>query len=173
MRNKILLIFLFIFFVFCFFIFYKSINNTNSYKPNIKLGKILKNFDAIEFFSENEINSNEIFVDNKYYIINIWATWCAPCRKEHPKLIELSKKKSAKLIGINYKDNLKKAKKFIGEFGNPFSVILFDKKGILAIELGAYGIPETYIIDENKKILKKYLGALTNDNLKEINSILK
>ena len=87
--------------------------------------------------------------------------------------MELSKNQNVELIGINYRDNKKKAKQFIEDYGNPFSLILYDKKGTVAIELGAYGIPETFIINKDKKIVKKYLGALTDQNLKEIYSTLK
>ena len=173
MKNKLLLLFLFAFFIFCFFIFYKSVNTDNSYKPNVKLEKEINNFVAEDFFSGDKIESQELFKNNKFYIVNIWAAWCRPCREEHPKLMELSRNQNVKLIGINYRDNKKKAKKFIADYGNPFSLILYDKKGTIAIELGAYGIPETFIINKNKKIVKKYLGALTDQNLKEIFSVLK
>ena len=115
----------------------------------------------------------KLIKNNKFYIVNIWAAWCRPCREEHPKLMELSKNQNVQLIGINYRDNKKKAKQFIEDYGNPFSLIIYDKKGTVAIELGAYGIPETFIINKDKKIVKKYLGALTDQNLKEIYSTLK
>ena len=173
MKNKLLLLFLFAFFIFCFFIFYKSVNTDSSYKPNENLEKKINNFIAEDFFSGDKIESQELFKKNKFYIVNIWAAWCRPCREEHPKLMELSKNQNVQLIGINYRDNKKKAKQFIEDYGNPFSLILYDKKGTVAIELGAYGIPETFIINKDKKIIKKYLGALTDQNLKEIYSTLK
>ena len=173
MKNKFLLLFLIIFLIFFFSVFYKGIKIDNSYKPNSLLGKKINNFIVKDFYSDTEKNSHEILTGNKYYIVNIWAAWCRPCRVEHPKLMELSKKKSIKLIGINYRDNKKKAKKFLNDFGNPFSIILYDKSGTTAIELGAYGIPETFLIDNNKKIIKKYLGALNEDNLNEIYSLIK
>ena len=105
-----------------------------------------------DFFLENEVSSEKIFNENNFYIINIWASWCVPCRKEHSILMALSKKKSIKLIGLNYRDNLKNAKKFIDELGNPYSQILIDEEGTLAVEFGAYGVPETFIINKNKKL---------------------
>ena len=150
MKNKFLLFFLFVFFVFCFFIFYKSVNTDNSYKPNVKLEKEINNFIAEDFFSGDKIESQELFKNNKFYIVNIWAAWCRPCREEHPKLMELSRSQNVKLIGINYRDNKKKAKKFIADHGNPFSLLKLqrlhsdplthesEKEGIInkAIELG-------------------------------------
>jgi len=87
--------------------------------------------------------------------------------------MQLSKNKSLKLIGLNYRDNKKNAKKFINKFGNPYSSILSDRDGTIAIELGAYGVPETTIIDRNKKILKKFIGPINDQSVKEIESLLK
>ena len=77
------------------------------------------------------------------------------------------------LIGLNYRDNLSNAKKFIYELGNPFAQILIDKEGILAVEFGAYGVPETFLIDKNKKIIKKFVGPINKEILDEINIIVK
>ena len=80
---------------------------------------------------------------------------------------------SLKLIGLNYKDDLKNAKNFIDELGNPYSKILVDKDGTLSIEWGAYGVPETFLINKDKKIIKKYFGPLDEKSLKEIKKIIK
>ena len=87
--------------------------------------------------------------------------------------MKLSSNPSIKIIGLNYKDDLTNAKKFINEMGNPYSEIVVDKDGIISIELGAYGIPETFIIDKNKIILKKFVGPINDQSLKEIESLLK
>jgi cytochrome c biogenesis protein CcmG/thiol:disulfide interchange protein DsbE len=87
--------------------------------------------------------------------------------------MELSKSESAQLIGLNYKDNLNNAKKFINEFGNPYSQILIDNDGTLSIEFGAYGVPETFIIDKNKKIIRKFIGPITKEIVEEIKLIIK
>ena len=87
--------------------------------------------------------------------------------------MKLKKNSSIKLIGLNYRDDPNNAKKFIDKFGNPYSMIITDQNGIISIELGAYGIPETFIINKNKKIIKKFIGALNQKSLKEIKLILK
>ena len=87
--------------------------------------------------------------------------------------MELSKNPSVKLIGINYRDNPKNAKNFIKKFGNPFSFIFVDINGIISIELGAYGVPETIVVNKDRKIIKKFVGYLDDKSFKEINSILK
>jgi len=172
-KNKIIFSALLLFFAFCFIVLFKGLNNSNIYVPKEKTEKILKSFTSKDLYLENKISSDQIFVDSEFYAINIWSSWCAPCREEHPKLMELSKNKSLKLIGLNYKDNPKNAKRFINEFGNPYFMIITDKNGIISIDLGAIGVPETFIINKDKKIVKRFLGSLNEKSLKEINLILK
>jgi len=173
MKNKFNPIILFIFLSFCFVVFYKGLNNSNIYTPKINDEKNIPIFKAKDFNSNINIKSEKIFEENTYYIVNIWASWCVPCRKEHPLLMELSKNQSVKLIGLNYRDNLNNAKKFINELGNPYSQILIDNDGILGVEFGAYGVPETFLIDKNKKIIKKFIGQINQEIIDEIKSIIK
>ena len=173
MKNKFSLFIIVIFLSFCFIIFYKGLNTSNNYIPKVNEKKNIPTFKAKEFYSNNYINSEKIFEENSYYIVNIWASWCVPCRKEHPLLIGLSKNKSVKLIGLNYRDNLNNAKKFINELGNPYSKILIDSDGVLSVEFGAYGVPETFLIDKDKNIIKKFVGPINEEILEEIKTIIK
>ena len=173
MKNKLNLIILFIFLIFCSVIFYKGLDNPNTYTPKINGERNLPVFKAKDFTSNNYIESDNVFAKESYYILNIWASWCVPCRKEHPLLMELSKNQSIKLIGLNYRDNLNNAKKFINELGNPYDKILIDKDGTLAVEFGAYGVPETFLIDKNKKIIKKFVGPINKKIVKEIKLFIK
>ena len=173
MKNKLNLILLLIFLSFCFVVFYKGLNNSNTYIPKINDEKNIPIFKAKDFNSNINIESEKVFEENCYYIVNIWASWCVPCRKEHPFLIELSKNQSVKLIGLNYRDDLNNAKKFINEFGNPYSQILIDNDGTLGVEFGAYGVPETFLIDKNKKIIKKFVGPINQQIVEEIKIIIK
>ena len=158
---------------FCFIVFYKGLNNSNTYTPKITDKKNVPIFEAKDFNSNIYLNSEKIFEEDIFYIVNIWASWCIPCRTEHPQLMELSKNQSVKLIGLNYRDNQINAKKFINEFGNPYSKIIIDNDGTLSIEFGAYGVPETFIIDKNKMIIKKFIGPINKEILKEIRLITK
>ena len=173
MNKKKLLGIISIFFIFCFIVFLKSLNTPNIYVPSATVGKKIPLFETKKLFSNEKVNSSELFNKDKFYLVNIWSSWCAPCRKEHPILMELSKNALIEIIGLNYKDDSFKAKKFIKDFGNPYSEIITDLDGIISIELGAYGVPETLIIDQNKLIFKKYVGPLDNQSLKEINTLLK
>ena len=172
MKNKILLTSFISFFIFVFVIFYKSLDNSNIYSPEISK-KIIPNFKAKNFINNTEINSNDVFKDSNFYLLNIWASWCIPCKVEHPILMNLNEIKSLKIIGLNYKDNEVNAKKFINQLGNPYSENLVDEDGKIAIELGAYGVPETFLLNQEKKIIKKYVGPLNEKSLNEIKSILK
>ena len=158
---------------FCFVIFYKGLNNPNIYKPKIKDKKNIPIFEAKDFNTSTYLDSEKIFGEDIFYIVNIWASWCIPCRTEHPLLMKLSKNQSVKLIGLNYKDNLANAKKFINEFGNPYSQIIIDNDGTLSIEFGAYGVPETFIIDKNKMIIRKFIGPINQEILEQIKLIIK
>tara|TARA_B110000881_G_C18383810_1_gene417488 strand:- start:103 stop:624 length:522 start_codon:yes stop_codon:yes gene_type:complete len=173
MKNKLKLFIIVIFFSFCFIVFYKGLNNSNIYTPKINGKKNIPIFKAKDFKSNNYINSEKIFEENSFYIVNIWASWCVPCIKEHSMLIQLSKKKSVSLIGLNYKDNLENAKKFINKLGNPYSQILIDNDGTIAVEFGAYGVPETFLINKNKVIIKKFVGPINQKIVEEIKLIIK
>jgi len=173
MKNKFSVFVVIIFLSFCFVILYKALNNSNTYSPKIKDEKKIPIFEAKDFNSSVYLNSEKIFEDDVFYIVNIWASWCLPCRTEHPLLMKLSKNQSIKLVGLNYKDNLNNAKKFINEFGNPYSQIIIDNDGTLSVEFGAYGVPETFLIDKNKMIIKKFIGPIDKKIVEEIKLTIK
>ena len=173
MKNKFSVFVVIIFLSFCFVIFYKGLNNPNTYTPKITDKKNIPIFEAKDFHSGSYLNSEKIFEEDIFYIVNIWASWCVPCRTEHPLLMKLSKNQSVKLIGLNYKDNLNNAKKFINDFGNPYSQIIIDSDGTLSVEFGAYGVPETFIIDKNKMIIRKFVGPISKEILEEIKLTIK
>ena len=173
MKNKFSVFVVIIFFSFCFVIFYKGLNNPNTYSPNIKNKKNIPIFEAKDFNSGSYLNSEKIFKEDIFYIVNIWASWCVPCITEHPLLMRLSKNQSIKLIGINYRDNLNNAKDFINGFGNPYSQIIIDNDGALSVEFGAYGVPETFVIDKNKKIIIKFVGPINQEIVDKIKLIIK
>ena len=173
MKNKFRLFVVITFLIFCFSIFYKGLDNSNTYAPKIKDKKNIPIFEAKDLNSSAYLNSKIIFQEDTFYIVNVWASWCAPCRVEHPLLMELSKNQSIKLIGINYRDNLNNAKKFINELGNPYFQTIIDSDGTLSVEFGAYGVPETFIIDKNKMIIKKITGPINEKIVTEIKLIIK
>ena len=164
MRDKIFPTFLIIIFFIIFLVFYKGLENSNIYSPNISVEKNIPLFETKILGENRKINSKDIFVENDFYLVKIWASWCVPCRDEHAFLMNLSKQKNIKIIGINYKDTSKNAINFLKELSSPYQTVLLDLDGTLAIEWGAYGVPETFLI-YNKKIIKKFIGPLNQDSL--------
>ena len=172
MKKKILPYSIILIFLIIFAVFYKSLKDTNIYTPDVKINNDIPVFSAELLLSNSNLISTEIFKLNEFYLLNIWASWCAPCRDEHPILMSLSKNNKLNIIGMNYKDNKKKAKSFLNELGNPYEKIILDRNGINSIEWGAFGVPETFII-YNNKIIKKYIGPLNQELLMEIQKIIK
>jgi len=106
----------------------------------------------------------------KVSLVNVWASWCVPCHDEAPLLTALGQDKRLQVIGINYKDEPENARRFLGRYGNPFSIVGVDGNGRAAIEWGVYGVPETFIVGREGIILFKLVGPITPDN---IDTVLK
>ena len=98
-------------------------------------------------------------------VVNVFASWCGPCRVEHPQLVALAKDGRIKVVGINYKDVPANAVRFLGELGNPYAAIGVDTKGRAAIDWGVYGVPETFIVDANGIIRHKHIGPIDANSL--------
>ena len=107
MKIKFLPVIITFLFLILFVIFLKGLKNSNIYIPNLIQDKKIPSFTSQLFDSTKEIDSNQIFVGNKFYLLNIWSSWCVPCRYEHEFLVRLNKEKNLKIIGLNYKDNRK------------------------------------------------------------------
>ncbi len=99
-------------------------------------------------------------------VLNVFASWCVPCREEHPVLLELAKDKRFALVGLNYKDKPENALRFLGDMGNPYAVIGADISGRAGIDWGVYGVPETYVIGKDGAILYKHVGPLDAEAVK-------
>jgi cytochrome c biogenesis protein CcmG, thiol:disulfide interchange protein DsbE len=111
-------------------------------------------------------------------VVNVWASWCVPCHDEAPLLMQLAQDARLRVVGINYKDEPENARRFLGRYGNPFSVAGADANGRAAIEWGVYGVPETFVVGRDARIAYKLVGPITpdvlNDTLKpEIEKALK
>ena len=172
MRFKIIPIIIIIVFTATFIIFFKGLKNSNIYTPNVDLEKKVPSLVFKSFDTNLDIISENIFNKNKFYLVNIWASWCIPCRDEHKFLMDLKKNKKIELIGFNYKDNFKNATSFLKDLGNPYNIIVSDKDGIASINWGAYGVPESFLIYENK-IIKRFIGPINNEDLLEIKKIIR
>lgn len=97
----------------------------------------------------------------KVTLVNIWASWCAPCREEHPMLMQLATDGRFGIVGLNYKDKTENALRFIGNLGNPYAAIGTDEAGRAAIQWGVYGVPETFVVGKDGTIRYKHVGPIT------------
>ena len=154
-----------------FVIFYHSLKANNKNNPNVMLNKVLPTIELTSFTNSNLKQVMPIINKDKYYLINIWSSWCVPCREEHSILMKLKNK--IKIYGINYKDKKTNATSFLNKLGNPFYFTGIDRDGSLAIEIGAYGIPETYVTNSKGLIVFKHVGPLNEKTYLKINEIIK
>ena len=169
MKIRLPFIFVILLTIFVLLTFYISLFKNNNYIPK-NLNNQIENISFEEFYSGDSLNLKNLFNKESLIVINIWASWCIPCRQEHEYITNLSKIENIKLIGLNYKDKKNNAKFFLNELGNPYDIILTDLDGTKAIFFGAYGVPETFIIDNELNILKKYIGPINLENEYEIKS---
>jgi cytochrome c biogenesis protein CcmG, thiol:disulfide interchange protein DsbE len=97
-------------------------------------------------------------------VVNVWASWCVPCHEEAPLLMQLAQDKRVRLVGINYKDDPDNARRFLGRYGNPYAAAGADASGHAGIEWGVYGVPETFVVGRNGRIVYKLVGPITAGN---------
>jgi cytochrome c biogenesis protein CcmG, thiol:disulfide interchange protein DsbE len=135
---------------------------TLSHIPSVLVNRALPVFSKPSLFdAATPVSSEQL--RGGIFIVNVWATWCAPCHAEHPYLVEISEReKDLSFIGVNYKDDVDAARNFLNERGNPFKFSLADVDGSLGIELGVAGAPETFVVDATGTIRYKHVGAIDN-----------
>ena len=172
MKNKLLILPSIFFAIILSIFFYLLITERNpSEIPSNLLNKNVPFFEAESLFkNEKFISSQEL--KNEIILVNFFATWCKPCRDEHVYIKRFSNKKGIKVIGINYKDDSKKTIEWLKNLGNPYSDVLIDKNGRVAIDWGVYGIPETFIVNPSGIIKYRHVGPITNKIYKKISLII-
>ena len=103
----------------------------------------------------------------KVWVLNVWASWCVPCQQEHPLIIELAKTGGVPVYGLNYKDKSADATAWLAKLGDPFAATLSDSDGLVGIDYGVYGVPETFVIDKQGVIRLKHIGPMTPEALRK------
>ena len=169
--QKIIKSFIALLFIFIIGVFFVSLNKSPNYDTKNLTGKEIINI-KLESFENNEVFTNKDFSDNKYTLINFWASWCAPCRIEHPNLMELSKEQNIKILGINFKDRKANALKFLEDLGNPYDYLVKDVNGKQSVNFGIYGIPESILLNNKFEVIKQFIGHLNMDDLEDIKRII-
>ena len=169
--QKIIKFFIILPIIFVLGIFYLSLNKNPSYDTKFIVGNKISGI-KLQSFDKNKVFTEENFKKNNYTLINFWASWCAPCRVEHPFLIELSKEKNLKILGVNFKDKKINAIKFLQDLGNPYDYLVKDSLGKQSVIFGIYGIPESILVDNEFKVLKKFIGPINFENYEDIKKII-
>ena len=171
--KKQLLILPSLFFLFFLIIFFYLliIDRNPSELPSTLLDKNVPKFETESLLKDEKFISSKEF-GNEILLVNFFATWCKSCRDEHIYIKRFSNEKEIKVIGINYKDNPKKAIQWLKELGNPYTDVAVDKSGRIAIDWGVYGIPETFIVNSKGIIKYRHVGPVTKKIYKKINLII-
>ena len=139
-----------------------SLNSDPNKLPSPLVGKKFPIIEGTDFYSNETVKLNDL-MDNKVALINVWASWCVTCRKEHQVIMNIAKNNSLKLIGINYKDTKNDGDEYLKVMGNPFDEIVFDPNGEIGMELGVYATPETFLISREGLIIHKHIGEITKE----------
>ena len=129
--------------------------------PSVLIGKPAPDFTLPALDGAGVPGLARADLDGHLTLVNIFASWCVPCRQEHPVLEEIAKDSRIRLVGIDYKDKPQNVLTFLNEMGNPYAAIGVDEVGRTFIDWGAYGVPETYLVGPDGIIAKKYVGPLT------------
>lgn len=140
--------------------FWKGLQKDPHEIPSVLVGKSIPEFSYVSLMDKNKSITNKVFL-GQVSLLNVWATWCLTCYAEHSILMDIMKSDKVVLFGLNYKDDGKEAENWMKKYGNPYKAIIFDPKGQLAIDLGVYGTPETFVIDKKGIIRYKHIGAIS------------
>lgn len=170
--QNIIKIIIFLIFFFIISVFYISLTRETNYDTSNLINKKITEFKVINadetgFYTRDDLKKND------FTLINFWASWCAPCKVEHPILMRLSKSKKLKILGVNFKDKDKQAKKFLSDLGNPYDFLTKDINGKQSVSLGIYGIPESILINNELLIMQKFVGPLSLDDYNKIEELIK
>ena len=137
-----------------------SLSSDPSKLPSPFLGKMFPSIEGKDFYTDETIKVSEI-LNNKMTLVNVWASWCTTCRKEHQMIMNIAKNTDLQLIGIDYKDTREEGAEYLERLGNPYDEIIFDPAGKIGMELGVYATPETFLVNEQGFILYKHIGEIT------------
>tara|TARA_B100001559_G_C16194305_1_gene481450 strand:+ start:92 stop:616 length:525 start_codon:yes stop_codon:yes gene_type:complete len=163
MKKKVIKIFVIFILMFVIGVFFVGLNKSSIYNTQDLIGKKIVSIELENFYGKKKITEKDLKINN-FTLINFWASWCAPCRKEHPFLLKLNKEKNIVMLGVNFKDNKDHANFFLKQFGNPYDSLTVDKLGKNSINFGVYGIPESILINSDLIVIKKFIGPINESD---------
>jgi cytochrome c biogenesis protein CcmG, thiol:disulfide interchange protein DsbE len=147
-------------------IFYRGLSGNPADVPSVLINKPVPAFTLspiagldLPGLADGDLKKGEVT------LVNVWASWCVPCREEHPLLMELASRGDLRVVGINYKDDPENARRFLVTLGIPFTAVGADPNGRAAVDWGVYGVPESFLVDGQGTIRMKWIGPLTREAL--------
>lgn len=168
MKIDFLKIIIFSFITFFLLVFWLGLKKDNSYNTTNLIGNKISSFQLASIHNSDLI-SDELLKQNEFTLINIFASWCAPCRLEHKYLIKLANQnRNVKILGINFKDKKNNALNFLNKLGNPYNFVAEDLDGKASILFGTYGVPESILVDKELTVIKKIIGPIDQRQFEEI-----
>ena len=174
MNRIVILTPLLILLIICVFALIYLLSNKDPNKPpSVLINKSIPIFESRSLYDlDNIIKTKDL--KNKKVLINFFASWCVPCKVEHPLFFELSENyPDLFILGFNHKDKKSDAIEYLSEDGDPYDFVGVDNDGMIALEFGVFGLPETFLINENGKIIYKFMGPLTKEIIRnEIKPLL-
>ena len=139
---------------------YIGLHRDPSYVPSPLIGKPAPEF-TLPSLQDPAYPVSTKDLAGRPWVLNVWGTWCAGCRQEHPVLLQIARQTSVPIIGLDWKDDATEAKRWLAELGNPYSAVAFDSEGRVAIDWGVYGAPETFLIGADGQVLYKHIAPMT------------
>ena len=172
MQKKIIKSSVILLIIFIIGVFFVGLNKNSIYDTKNLVGQKITKI-QLERFNDKRIITEDDLKKNNFTLINFWASWCAPCRDEHPILIKLNDEKNLKLLGVNFKDKKSNALEFLKDLGDPYDDLARDELGKQSINFGIYGIPESILINKNLVIIKKFIGPISKNDYDDIKNIVR
>ena len=158
--------------LFILIVFFVSLGKEPQYNTKSLIGNKITNV-QLKSLQNDKILTDKDLKKNDFTLVNFWASWCGPCKIEHPHLIKLSEEKNLKIIGVNFKDKKDNALDFLKTLGNPYDYLAEDTSGKQSIFFGVYGIPESILIDGKLEVKKKFIGPISERDFKDIKKFIR
>ena len=172
MQTKVIKLLIISIIIFIIGVFFMGLNKSSIYDTKSLEGQKITNI-KLEHFSKKILLTEEYLKKKNFTLINFWASWCAPCRLEHPFLLKLNSETKLNILGVNFKDKKNNAINFLNSYGNPYDELVRDDLGKKSVNFGVYGIPESILVNKDLIIIKKFIGPLSNEDYKIIQKIFK
>lgn len=171
MRRLLLFLPLLLFFVLVSFL-WKGLNIDPRELPSALINKPFPEFSLASLQQPERLLSKRDLI-GQHVLVNVWATWCPSCRQEHEQLLMIAQSNAIPIIGLNYKDKRIVALQWLQQLGNPYQFNIYDEQGMLGLDLGVYGAPETYLLDAQGIVRHRHVGILTAQEWLELKMIIK